>query len=456
MANSESPAPESQNDVRPIHPDVKSARRRAFLGANAGHAIEFYDYGVYGFLAAYMAANFFPSTDPVAGLLASFAVFALSFFIRPLGGLVFGPMADKVGRKKTLLTVLLMMSGSTFLIGLLPTYHQIGVLAPVLLVLARLIQGLSAGGEVGTATAFVVEYSGPKRRGYSVSWLMLTAVLGFLVGSATSNGLANVLGDESMSQWGWRIPFLLAGPLGAIAIYIRLKLEDSPVFRALESSGDIEESPIRAASRMPRVLMLTFASIVMHASIFYLVSSYLGVHLRTVMKFDSGMVLWVSVGSLFYAALLMPIFGHLSDLVDRRNLLLAASIAGCITMPAFFLLSPGASNPVFFLYLWAVVTNFGLFSSSVNALLADLIPARIRATVVAFSFNTPIALFGGTTPLIATWLTDVTGDVTSPAWYFLGTALVTTLALLVIKKRDFIQEPAVLGNIVKAEHRLTS
>lgn len=415
-------------------------RRRAFLGANAGHAIEFYDYGVYGFLAAYMATNFFPNADPVAALLASFAVFALSFFVRPLGGLMFGPMADKLGRKKTLVTVLLLMSGSTFLIGLLPTHHQIGVLAPILLVLLRLIQGLSAGGEVGTAIAFVVEYAGPKRRGYSVSWLMLTAVIGFLVGSAVSNGLATVVGSDAMGHWAWRMPFLLAGPLGAVAIYIRLKLEDSPVFLALESAGEVAENPLRLALRMPRVLILTFASIVMHASIFYLISSYLATHLRTVMKFDPGMILWVTVGALLYAGLLMPIFGHLSDRLDRRRLLLTGSIAGCITMPVFFFLSPVASMPVFFLLLFAVVTTFGMFSSSVTALITDMVPARVRATVVAFSFNTPIALFGGTAPLIATWLIQKTGDVTSPAWYFLGTALITTIALLAIKKSDYIRE----------------
>lgn len=430
----------NQSATDPKAKGLQRDRRRAFLGANAGHAIEFYDYGVYGFLAAFMAVNFFPNTDPVAGLLASFAVFALSFFIRPLGGLVFGPMADKFGRKQTLLTVLLLMSGSTFLIGLLPTYHQVGVLAPVLLVLVRLLQGLSAGGEVGTAIAFVVEYAGPKRRGYSVSWLSLTAVIGFLAGSAVSNGLATAVGSENMAQWGWRVPFLIAGPLGAIAIYIRLKLEDSPVFRALENSGEVAESPLKSALRMPRVLILTFSLIVMHASIFYLVSSYLATHLRTVMGFGPGTILWVSVGALLYAGLLMPVFGHLSDLIDRRKLLLVGSIAGCITMPAFFLLSPVASTPVFFLLLFAVVTNFGLYSSSVTALMTDMIPARVRATVVAFSFNTPIALFGGTAPLIATWLTKSTGDVTSPAWYFLATALVTTVALLAIKKSDYIRE----------------
>ncbi|MDZ3744852.1 MFS transporter [Pseudoglutamicibacter cumminsii] len=420
--------------------ETQLARRRAFMGANAGHAIEFYDYGVYGFLAAVMATNFFPSEDSTAGLLASFAVFALSFFIRPLGGVVFGPLTDKIGRKKTLLLVLVMMSVSTMLIGLLPTYAQIGIAAPILLVLIRLLQGLSAGGEVGTAIAFVAEYAGPKRRGYSVSFLMATAVVGFLLGSAVANGLTAAIGIDAMTEWGWRLPFLLAGPLGIVAIYIRLKLEDSPVFRDLEQAGAVAGNPLKEAVKHPRVIALTFALIVMHAAIFYLVSSYLATHLKVVMNYSANAVLWVSVAALIYAAVLMPLFGHLSDVVDRRNLLLGAAIAGCVTMPAFFLLSPGASVLLFGVLLFLLVTNFGLFSSSVNALLSDLIPAKIRGTVLAFSFNTPIALFGGTAPFISTWLTSITGNVTAPAWYFLGTALVTTVALLAIRPTDYVRD----------------
>lgn len=189
-------------------------RRRAFLGAVTGHLIEWYDYGVYGFVALYIGELFFPSGDGATQLLSSFAVFALSFFIRPLGGLFFGPMADRIGRKQTLLVVMLMMFVSTFAIGLLPTYASIGIAAPLLLVLVRCLQGFSAGGEIGTTTAFIAEYAGPGRRGYSTSWLMVTAVLGLLLGGVVANGLIAVLGDATMLTWGWRVPFLIAGPLG--------------------------------------------------------------------------------------------------------------------------------------------------------------------------------------------------------------------------------------------------
>ena len=164
-------------------------RRRAFIGATSGHLIEWYDYGVYGFLALYIGKAFFVSDDPTSSLLASFAAFALSFFIRPLGGLFFGPLADKIGRRKTLITVLVMMAGSTFLLGLLPTYASIGIAAPVILVLIRCVQGFSAGGEIGTITSFISEYAGPGRRGFATCWLMVTAVLGLLLGGAVANGM---------------------------------------------------------------------------------------------------------------------------------------------------------------------------------------------------------------------------------------------------------------------------
>ena len=214
--------------------DIRTQRRRTLLGAVSGHLIEWYDYGVYGFLAVYIGQAFFVTDNPATSLLASFGAFALSFFIRPLGGLFFGPLADKIGRRTTLVIVLTIMSGSTFLLGVLPTYASIGIAAPILLVLIRCLQGFSAGGEIGTITSFVSEYAGPGKRGYSTSWLMVTAVLGLLLGGAVANGLAWGIGEEAMQQWGWRIPFLIAAPMGAISMYIRLKLEDSPEFKALQ------------------------------------------------------------------------------------------------------------------------------------------------------------------------------------------------------------------------------
>ena len=217
--------------------DTVRKRRRAFLGATSGHLIEWYDYGVYGFLAVYIGQAFFVSDDPTTSLLASFAAFALSFFIRPLGGLFFGPLADKIGRRKTLIMALVMMTGSTVMLGLLPTYASLGIAAPILLILVRCVQGFSAGGEIGTVTSFISEYAGPGRRGFATCWLMVTAVLGLLLGGAVANGMTWGLGAEVMQEWAWRVPFLIAAPLGFISMYIRLKLEDSPEFLALQRAG---------------------------------------------------------------------------------------------------------------------------------------------------------------------------------------------------------------------------
>jgi MHS family proline/betaine transporter-like MFS transporter len=212
---------------------------RAITGASIGNLVEWFDFAVYGYLATYIAANFFPSNNPTASLLSTFAVFAAAFFVRPLGGIFFGPLGDRIGRQRVLATVIILMSVATFAIGLLPTYATIGVLAPILLVVARLLQGFSAGGEFGGGATFLAEYSPDDRRGFLVSWLEFSTLIGFILGSGVVLVLNSSLGEDAMTAWGWRIPFLIAGPLGAVGLYIRLRLEDTPEFRALESTGEV-------------------------------------------------------------------------------------------------------------------------------------------------------------------------------------------------------------------------
>lgn len=191
--------------------------RRAFAGAISGHLIEWYDYGVYGFLAVYVGAAFFASEDPLVNMLSSFAVFALSFFARPIGGLILGPLADRIGRRTALVVALIMMSVAGCVIGLIPSYDTIGIAAPILLVIARLFQGLSAGGEYGTVAAFLSEFARPRRRAFATCWSQIVAICGLLLGAGIANGMTFVLGPERMYDGAWRIPFLLCGPLGVIA-----------------------------------------------------------------------------------------------------------------------------------------------------------------------------------------------------------------------------------------------
>lgn len=412
-------------------------RRKAFVGATSGHLIEWYDYGIYGFLAVYVGQAFFSAASPAIALLSSFATFALSFFVRPLGGLVFGPLGDRIGRKRTMALVMFLMAGSTFAIGLLPTYGAVGLLAPVLLVLVRCIQGLSAGGEIGTVTTFIAEYAGPARRGFSTSLLMSTAVLGLMLGSIVANGMTAVLGAEAMQDRGWRIPFLIAGPLGFIAAYIRSRLEDSAEFQALAESGHTEKQPLRASLSWKRALFLVFGIITLHSSLFYLVLTFASTFLTTHLGFSYETRLWFVLIAAGTSAILMPLGGMYTDRYGRRNFLIAVAVLSIFSLAWFFLSAPGATPAQFFWPLMACAVSFGLFASSTYAVMTELIPTHIRSTGISLAYNIPVAVFGGSAPLIASAFITATGDITSPVYFFIATAIISLVALFILKPADF-------------------
>lgn len=412
-------------------------RRKAFVGATSGHLIEWYDYGIYGFLAVYMGQAFFSSASPTVALISSFATFALSFFVRPLGGLVFGPLGDRIGRQRTMALVMFLMAGSTFTIGLLPTYETVGFLAPALLIFARCVQGLSAGGEIGTVTTFIAEYAGPKRRGFSTSLLMMTAVLGLMVGSIVANGMTAVFGTEFMQEWGWRIPFLIAGPLGLIAAYIRSKLEDSPEFKALAHSGHTEKQPLKALMSWKRSLLLVAGCITLLASLFYMVLTYVSTYLTTILGFDNTTRFWFVMIAAGTAAVLMPLGGMFTDRFGRKNFLIATSIMAIGSFAWFFFSAPGATPAEFFWPLLACAASLGLYASTPYAVMSDLFPTSVRASGISLAYNIPIAVFGGSAPLIASALISGTGNISSPAWFFITTAVISLIAVCIISPRDY-------------------
>lgn len=428
----------NQSNERTSVRTTDTKRRRAFLGATVGHLIEWYDYGIYGFLAVYMGANFFASDTPGVSLLSSFAVFALSFFIRPIGGIFFGPLADKLGRRRTLLMVLILMGGSTFLIGVLPTAATIGVAAPILLVLIRCVQGFSAGGEIGTITSFISEYAENGKRGFATSWLMVTAVIGLLIGGVVANSLIYLLGTEAMTAWGWRLPFLIAGPLALIAIYIRLKLEDSPEFQELQANGETSKAPLRDVFQYRRQLVLVFFIITLHSSIFYLVLTYMSTFMSATLKFSSGTTLVYVFLSSLLAAVAMPFGGAFTDRFGRKPFLLVIGVLATITMGWLFAAAPGATPGTFLLPLLATGLLFGLYASSTYATMSELLPTRVRSTGIAVAYNVPVAVFGGAAPFIAQALVDGTGNISSPAYFFVATGIASIVALLALKASDFV------------------
>ncbi|MHA6792460.1 MFS transporter [Pseudonocardia bannensis] len=219
--------------------------RRAVGAAAMGNPVEWFDYGVYSFVAVIIARQFFPGGEDGSGLLATFAIFAVAYLVRPLGGLVLGPLVDRIGRRRVLALTIVMMSAATFAIGLLPTYAQVGVLAPILLLTARLVQGFATGGEYGGAAAFIAEYAPDRRRGFYCSFLETGTLGGFVLAAGLVTTLQLTLPPQDMESWGWRVPFLVAGPLGLIGLRLRSKLEDTPAFRMLQQEQDVPDAPMR-------------------------------------------------------------------------------------------------------------------------------------------------------------------------------------------------------------------
>jgi MHS family proline/betaine transporter-like MFS transporter len=407
--------------------------RRSVAAAAVGNLVEWYDFGVYGFLAATVGAIFFPATDPTVSLLAAFAAFAAAFVVRPLGALVFGPLGDRVGRKPVLALTILLMSGATLAIGLLPGYASIGIAAPVLLILCRLVQGFSTGGEYGGAATFVAEHAPDRRRGFVTSWLEFSSLGGFAFGAILSTGLTLGLSDADMASWGWRIPFLVAGPLGLIGLYLRLRLEDTPSFTALVQTETVARSPLRESLRKDRGGMLRVLGIsTMANSGQYMVFTYMPNFLSSdeSLGLSASAALVVVLGALVVMMVLITRFGALSDRLGRRPVMLASGIGLLVlTYPALYLISlgswPAVATGVLILAV-LVVANMG----PLPATLVAFFPTRTRYSGFSVGYNIGVAVFGGTTPFIATYLVSATGDSLAPAFYLMATATAGILALV--------------------------
>jgi MHS family proline/betaine transporter-like MFS transporter len=316
--------------------DVVALRRSVVAGA-VGVFVHWFDWAAYAYLAGTVATVFFPSENGTTGLLAVFGVFVVSFGIRPIGALVFGPLGDRIGRKRTLSLVIFMMSGATLTIGLLPGYATIGIAVPVFLVVLRLVQGFAAGGEFGSAASFLAESAPRRRRGFGVSWLEVGSLLGFLAGSFVFLLLSAGLNDDQLTSWGWRIPFLVSAPLGVIGFIIRNKIEDTPEYRALEAGGTVPPSPARELFRTHKRQLLQAAGLMaaMHVP-FYAVLTYLVTYETDHLGHSAGSAALLSTVISLLGLILVPLFGMLSDRVGRKPVFVGATAALLVvSTPAF-------------------------------------------------------------------------------------------------------------------------
>ena len=413
----------------------RKALRRAATASFMGNFVEWFDYAAYGYLATVIALTFFPQTDTTTGLLATFAVFALSVIVRPIGGLGWGHFGDKYGRRSALSWSILIMTLSTFCIGILPTYNQIGLWAPALLLLIRLMQGFSASGEYAGASAFLAEYAPEGKRGFYTSIVPASTAAGLLFGAMFVAGMHALMTAENLHDWGWRLPFLLAAPFGLVGRYIRVHLQDSPKFLEMEQRLEAKEcathAPVRELLTVHRrAVMIGIGVTCLNAVAFYLLLSYMPTYLSTEMGMSESDSFIASTVSLATYIGLIFLMGTLSDRYGRKTMLVTASVLFLLlTFPLFGMLG----NPSLLVILMIQIAFGAMLAMNDGTLpcfLAEIFPTRVRFSGFAFSFNVANAVFGGTAPFIATWLIHMTGNKMAPAWYLLAAAAVALVAML--------------------------
>jgi MHS family proline/betaine transporter-like MFS transporter len=422
----------------PAIAQTTSLRRRAILAGVIGNVLEWYDFAVYGYFVPVISKLFFPNHDPLVSLLLTFSVFGVGFVMRPVGSIVFGHYGDRHGRKQALSVVIFLMAASTFAVGLLPTYASIGVFAPLLLVIARLAQGLSGGGEWGGAAAYLVEYAEPHKRGLTGSWQQVSVGCGFLLGSLTAALLTSALAPDAMNAWGWRIPFILGAGVGIVGAYMRWQLDDTPKFAELASHGDVAHSPLKEALTTFRKPTLLAFGITLHNTVaYYAVLIYLTTWLTNMIKMPRATALWIGTICLLAFVAAVPFMGALSDRIGRRPLFLVSCVGYLVlAYPMFLLASTGVTAYAFIAQL-VLVLLLSCYAGAGPAVYCELFPTKVRYTALSIGYNIPVAIFGGFAPFIATWLIQATGNPLSPAFYVMAASAMTLITMIWVKETAF-------------------
>jgi MHS family proline/betaine transporter-like MFS transporter len=414
--------------------------KRAVGAAALGNAMEWFDFGVYSYLAVTLGKVFFPGGDASAQLLATFGAFAAAFLVRPIGGLVFGPLGDKIGRQKVLAITMIMMSIGTFCIGIIPSYASIGILAPILLLAARLLQGFSTGGEYGGAATFIAEYSTDNRRGFMGSFLEFGTLGGYLLGAGLVTILTVAMPQQTLLDWGWRIPFFIAAPLGLFGLYIRLKLEETPAFQKhMEKQEALEQSKPRLTlwqmlSKYRKQMLKCIGLVLLFNVSNYMLTSYMPSYLTGILGLSEISSLLLILVVMFVMMPLTLFWGHWNDRLGRRPVIWAGAI-GLIVMAIPCMMMIGTGN-LYLVFLGLIILGVihTCFSGSMPATLPALFATDIRYSALAIGFNLSVSLFGGTTPLITTWLVEKTHNLMMPAYYLMGAGVIGVLTVFTLRE----------------------
>jgi len=411
---------------------LASVRRRAILSCAVGNFFELFDFTIYGYFAVAITRAFYPS----GSMYGTYAAFAAAFLMRPVGAVVIGAYGDRLGRRAALVVTIGIMAGATGSVGLIPTYQSIGVWAPLLLVLCRLLQGFSTGGEWGGAAAFLVEYAPPGKRGLTGSWQQFSTQIGALTGSLSAALLASNLSNDDFYAWGWRIPFLCGFLLGPIGYYLRKKVAETPAFENAVETRSIERAPLRVAvrdygGRMVQAFGLSIVGCI--ANFIFVV--YLVSYAINTMHLPPGAALSCAVASGTVVVVLTPFVGALTDRVGRRPLILACGLLNLVfDYPLFLLAIRGGTFESLLLALVCNATFQALYTGTIPSILAEMFPTRVRYTALSVSYGCAVVLFGGFAPLISTWLVDVTGNPFAPAFYVMTGGALSAIAILSMRE----------------------
>jgi Nitrate/nitrite transporter len=408
----------------------KATLSRAIAASAMGNATEWFDYGIYAYGVTYISAALFPGSTEEAVLFA-LATFAISFLVRPLGGLFWGPLGDRLGRKSVLALTILLMSGATLCVGLIPDHATIGFWAPTLLIALRMVQGFSTGGEYGGAATFMAEYAPDDRRGFYGSFLEFGTLAGFSLGAAMMLGFSLMLGDAAMHEWGWRVPFLVAAPMGLVGMYLRSKMEDTPVFRAAAAQQEAgRQSPgLSLLMRRHWQPMLVVGGLVVALNVVnYTLLSYMPTYLQRRIGLSSDEALIVPIIGMLLMMLFLPFAGALSDRIGRR-VMWRVSLIGLLVavVPLYMLMATGLAGAITGFVLLGLLYVPQL--ATISATFPALFPTQVRFAGFAIAYNVSTSIFGGTAPAIGSGMISMTGNELMPAFYMMLACVVGLIAL---------------------------
>ena len=418
-------------EVTTATPQQLVAAKKAVISSSIGAALEWFDIIVYATFAVVIAENFFPETDGTVALLLTFATFAISYLIRPLGGMILGSYADRKGRKNALTLTLMLMMVGTLIMAVAPTYAMVGIWGAVIILLSRLIQGFSAGGEFGTATAFLIE-TAPHKKAFYASWQVAAQGASMLLASAFGYGLTQWLSEEALYSWGWRVPFFVGLLIGPVGLYIRAKLDETEEF----TKGERTKSPLKDLFVHHYGRLLAGSAVIGVATISVYMILYMPTFAVTNLGIPATAAFLGGVVAGLVTLIGVPFVGHLADRVGPAKVMTYSAIAALLlAWPLFQLMVTNPTVPVMVLVIALLGVLMAFYFGPLPALLSAMFPSAIRGTGLAVTYNVGVTLLGGIAPLVLTWLLAVTGSLNAPSLYYMAIAVISLVGLYFVRTR---------------------